>query len=116
MASTIRSAARPAPPSGVMVSLTGSRSGDNRQVPRRGTCKGVRAGSGAWATLWDGRGAGGGRRQSGLGDGHRWRPRPLTGGGAVVLEVVEAGRYASDVERPVGVHGAVALGDGERSR
>lgn len=35
----MRFRARPAPPSGVMVNLTGSRSGDDRQVPRGGTCK-----------------------------------------------------------------------------
>jgi hypothetical protein len=39
---------RGATPPSVIVNLTVSRSGDGPQVPRRGTCKGVRAGSVGW--------------------------------------------------------------------
>jgi hypothetical protein len=52
MASTILVTPRLALPSGVIVNLTVSRSGDGGQVPRRGTCKGVRAGSVGWGRRW----------------------------------------------------------------
>jgi hypothetical protein len=45
-------------------------------VPRRGTCKGVRAGSVGWGRRW---GTRGGRVRAASGDrgeGHGWRPRP----------------------------------------
>src|SRR5919106_6897483 len=113
MASTILVSARPAPPSGVTVNLTGSCSGDGGQVPRRGTCKGVRAGSGWWATMW-GRPRGRCGAAAGRVGGRSSLEAEAAGEvGAAVLEVVEAGGDASDVEGPIGVEGPVGLGGAE---
>jgi hypothetical protein len=75
MASTILVTARPAPQR-VIVNVTGSRSGDGGQVPRRGTCKGVRAGSGGRERRRTARGDEDQTASGDRGDGHGRRPRP----------------------------------------
>jgi hypothetical protein len=90
--------------------------GDGLQVPRRGTCKGVRAGSGGSAALWwpppRRLRAAAGR----LGGRSSLEAAGEAGGGEAVREVVEAGGDAGDVERAVGVDGLVGFGRRQAGR
>jgi hypothetical protein len=82
-------------------------------VPRRGTCKGVRAGSGGRRRRV---GRGGGRCPATAGrlGGRSSAEADAAGeGGAALLDVVEAGGDAGGVEEPVWAEGPVGVGERE---
>jgi hypothetical protein len=113
MASTMQHTAPPVPANGVIVSLTGSRSGDDWQVPRRGTCKGVRAGSVGGGRRW---GIRGGRGPGGVGRPGRgsWLgAEAASDGGGGGAGGGRGGRYTGGVEELVGVECPVGGGEGE---